>query len=112
MCRRPNKCHTHGDQRRLRSIAMQSSYANGGATNTKVTQPLRLNVVILQGKRENTMHYILDGLGSWRNVYAPVVDIDAARGVVDVQGPDCPVPPWSRTDWKSRAVRLFHFGHA
>jgi hypothetical protein len=35
-------------------------------------QPLRLNVVILQGKRENTMHYILDGLGSWRNVYAPV----------------------------------------
>jgi hypothetical protein len=36
---------------------MQSSYANGGATNTKVTQPLRLNVVILQGKRENTMHY-------------------------------------------------------
>jgi hypothetical protein len=34
-------------------------------------------VVILQGKRENTMHYILDGLGSWRNVYAPVVDIDA-----------------------------------
>jgi hypothetical protein len=54
---------------------MQSSYANGGATNTKVTQPLRLNVVFLQGKRENTMHYILDGLGSGRNVYAPVVDI-------------------------------------
>jgi hypothetical protein len=35
---------------------MQGSNANGGATNTKVTQPLRLNVVILQGKRENTMH--------------------------------------------------------
>jgi hypothetical protein len=64
---------------------MQSSYANGGATNTKVTQPLRLNVVILQGKRENTMHYILDSLGSWRNVYAPVVDIDALVGVVENQ---------------------------
>jgi hypothetical protein len=46
----------HGDQRRLRSVVMQGSNANGGATNTKVTQPLRLNVVILQGKRENTMH--------------------------------------------------------
>jgi hypothetical protein len=69
---------------------MQSSYANGGATNTKVTQPLRLNVVILQGKRENTMHYILDGLGSWRNVYAPVVGIDALVAWLKIKNPKAP----------------------
>jgi hypothetical protein len=69
---------------------MQSSYANGGATNTKVTQPLRLNVVILQGKRENTMHYILDGLGSGRNVYAPVVDIDALVAWLKIKNPKAP----------------------
>jgi len=36
------------------------------------------------------MHYILDGPGSWRNVYAPVVDIDARVAWLKVKNPKAP----------------------
>jgi hypothetical protein len=41
-------------------------------------------------QRENTMHYILDGLGSWRNVYAPVVGIDALVAWLKIKNPKAP----------------------